>query len=233
MKRDRTLTGGISRFLLPLCLIAVAPSLFAGGEGESRVEPAEPARSDESAARIEFLVGEVTVDGDEALIGMSLDPGSTVRTGSDGTVDIVFGSGNALRVSEDTVMVMDLSDPAVGLDIRRGTVSAVFEGLESIGTGPDDTFIVRTPSTVAGVRGTVFFVKIEDPDTTYVCTCHGIIDFDQSGLTVSAARHEATRFVRSDGEVTALRAPGIYHDSDDLNEIAAIVGIEIAWGEEP
>ncbi|MFW6229216.1 MAG: FecR family protein [Alkalispirochaeta sp.] len=185
------------------------------------------------SGRIEFLAGDVRVDGAAAEIGAVLGSGSLVQTGSNGLVDIVFGDGNALRIEENTELTLDLADPSRGLDVSRGTVAAVFEGLESIGTGPSDTFRIRTPSTVAGVRGTAFFVRIEDVDRTYVCTCHGVMDFSDQGLTVRAARHTATRFIRRDGDVVAEEAPELYHDSDSLNAVADVAGVTIKWGEEP
>jgi len=198
------------------------------GATESPAIPG-PARS----GRIEFLVGDVRVDGGVAEIGAVLNRGSVVQTGSDGFVDIVFGNGNALRVEENTRVTLDLADPSRGIDIDRGTIAAVFEGLESVGTGPSDTFRIHTPSTVAGVRGTAFFVRIEDTDRTYVCTCHGVMEFSDQGLTVRAARHAATRFIRRDGEVLAEEAPELYHDSDSLNAVADVAEVTIAWGEEP
>jgi hypothetical protein len=198
------------------------------GVSESPVTPAIT-----RSGRIDFLTGDVRVDGASAEIGASLSRGSLVQTGPDGLVDIVFGDGNALRIEENTELTLDLADPSKGLDISRGTVAAVFEGLESIGTGPSDTFRIHTPSTVAGVRGTAFFVRIEDADRTYVCTCHGVMEFTEQGLTVRAARHAATRFIRRDGVVVAEEAPELYHDSDSLNAVADVAGVTIAWGEEP
>ncbi len=197
------------------------------GRGSVGVDPAA------TSGRIEFFVGEVLVDGIMPETGDILQRGSVIRTGPDGLVDVVFGNGNALRIEENTELSLDLVDPSVGLDIRRGTVAAVFEGLETIGTGGNDTFRIQTPSTVAGVRGTAFFIRIEDADRTYVCTCHGILEFAESGLTVRAARHAATRFTRTNGGVIAEEAPEIYHDSDSLNAVADVAGVTIAWGEEP
>ena len=141
--------------------------------------------------------------------------------------------GNAIRVRSDTELTLDLTDLSRGLDVRRGSVAAVFEGLQSIGVGRNDTVRVRTPTTIAGVRGTVFFVLVENRDSTYVCTCHGELSFVEQELTIRAARHDAARFVRSGTTVRVEDAPEIYHDSDALNEVADIVGVTIAWGEEP
>jgi hypothetical protein len=222
-------------------LLAVLTGVSGGGQrdepagttAESPGTESEQAGVGTQSGRIEFFAGEVLVDGKTPETGDVLARGSVLRTGSDGLVDIVFGNGNALRIEENTELSLDLVDPSVGLDVRRGTVAAVFQGLETIGSGRDDTFRIQTPSTVAGVRGTAFFIRIEDADRTYVCTCHGILEFAESGLTVRAARHAATRFTRANGEVTAEKAPELYHDTDSLNAVADVAGVTIAWGEEP
>ena len=206
----------------------------AGGQSEAVPDSAgESSVTETVTPRIEYLEGEVSVDGVPAEIGASIPAGARISTGADGMVDIVFGSGNALRIEEDTLLTLDLQDPAEGIDISRGTIAAVFEGLQSLGTGPDDTFRVRAPTTVAGVRGTVFFVKIENPQSTYVCTCHGELEFVDDNLVVRAARHDATRFIADNGEVRVEDALDLYHDSQSLNAVADIVGVTIAWGEEP
>lgn len=214
-----------------LCLMV--PAALSAGGGRETSSPAVSKGTAEITARFEYVAGAVTLDGQDAAIGDSVGRDSVVQTGPDGTADIVFGTGNALRIEENTRLSLDLVDPSVGLDIRNGAIAAVFNGLESVGTGPDDTFRVQTPSTIAGVRGTAFYIKIEDADNTYVCTCHGILEFAESGLVVRAAKHAATRFTRSNGDVSATPASEEYHDTEGLNAVADVAGVTIAWGEEP
>lgn len=233
MKRPFARSGHIRPLALSLCAISVlvlvpTVSLAAGGQQEAAPPVPSP-----PAARIVFLTGEVLVDGVAAEIGDTVIPGSILVTGADGLAELTFGSGNALRVEEDTELTLDVGNPAVGLDLRRGTIAAVFEGLASVGTGPEDSFRINTPSTVAGVRGTAFFVKIESDDQTYVCTCRGILEFEETGLVVRAARHNATRFTRSADGVVATPAPDIYHDTASLNAVAEVAGVSIEWGVEP
>jgi len=204
-------------------------SVAASGRSETSAPPTREAVT----ARIEYLEGDVQLDGAPAEIGDSVAAGARLLTGADGLAEIVFGSGNALRVEADTELTLDLDDPGNGLEVRRGTVAAVFEGLETIGVGDDRTFRVGTPTTVAGVRGTVFFVRVESEDSTYVCTCHGELSFDDGNMTVRAARHNASRFVRTADGIVAEAAPEIYHDSASLNAVADVVGVTIQWGEEP
>lgn len=226
-------------FLAIVLLGTVLGTTFAAGTreaapaGSPSPSPAPARVSNGAEARLVFLEGDVQLDGAPARLGDRVAPGSVIRTGPDGFADITFGTGNALRIENDTVLTLDLNNPAVGLDLRQGTIAAVFEGLASVGTGPEDTFSIRTPSTVAGVRGTAFFVHIESDTQTYVCTCHGILEFSDAGLTVRAARHNATRFTRTADGVVSEAAPEIYHDTASLNAVADVAGVTIAWGEEP
>lgn len=199
-----------------------------GPAAESDTGPAA-----ETTARVEYLEGEVHVDDNTATIGETLAAGARIRTGADGIVEIVFGSGNALRLEENTTLTLDLADPSNGIDLERGTFAAVFEGLETIGVGPERTLRVNTPTTIAGVRGTVFFVRVESEESTYVCTCHGELTFDDGDLTIRAARHSARRFVRTADGVQVEDAAEEYHDSASLNAVADVVNVTIAWGEEP
>jgi hypothetical protein len=154
-------------------------------------------------------------------------------TGGDGRVEILFGSGNILELRPDTELTLDTTDPANAIDLRRGQFAAVFDRLETIGMGAEDTFRVRTPATVAGVRGTAFFVAVESDDQTYVCTCNGTLNFGPDGeLTVTAARHEAYRFVAGDDEVRREPAPELYHDTAEFNRLAEVIDVVIEWGPE-
>jgi hypothetical protein len=230
-----------ARYLL-MAMALVAPLLVgAAGQGESTApEPSAtevPANAPEVGsagnARVEFLVGTVTINGVDAEIGDAVPAGAEVVTGRDGRVEIVFGSGNILELRPDTELTLDTTDPANAIDLRRGQFAAVFDRLETIGMGAEDTFRVRTPATVAGVRGTAFFVAVESDDQTYVCTCNGTLNFGPDGdLTVTAARHEAYRFVAADGASRREPAPELYHDTAEFNRLAEVVDVVIEWGPE-
>ena len=61
------------------------------------------------------------------------------------------------------VAVGDIIRP--GIDLDRGSVTAVFERLQRIG-GSNPSFEIRTPTAVGGVRETSSFVKVESPNST-------------------------------------------------------------------
>ncbi len=218
-------------------LVLIADVVPASGQQDTAPAPTPAGTGSGAEAavpRIEFLVGEVSVDGAPAAIGDEVPAGSRVVTGSDGQAEIVFGTGNILQVREDTELVLDLNNRDDAIDVQRGRFAAVFDELQSVGSGDGDTFAIRTPSTVAGVRGTVFFVAVESPEETYVCTCHGTLQFgDDGGVVVSAARHSARRFVSDGSETRVETAPELYHTTEELNRLASVVDVTIAWGENP
>ena len=230
---------------IPIAVLVVASLLpaavFAGGQGEPGsarssgdaagvgAAPAEDLRP----VRVEFLVGEVTINGDPAEIGDPVPAGAEIVTGPQGRVEIVFGSGNIIEIRAATELTLDTANPANGIDLRRGQFAAVFDRLETIGMGRNDTFAVQTPATVAGVRGTAFFVAVESDDQTYVCTCNGTLNFGDDGeLSVTAARHEAYRFVADGQTARRIPAPEIYHTTDEFNRLAEAVDVTIEWGDE-
>lgn len=215
--------------LFLVCVFGVA----AGGQNESG---GVTQSTIDYRARIEYIEGDVTVDGIPAEIGDDVESGQIVATGPGSAADIVFGRRNLLRLEESTTIAF--KQDTEGLVVDDGTVAAVFDRLHAIGIGPEDTFRVETPTAVAGVRGTTFFIKVEDADSTYVCTCQGVLEFDPTAnrpnLRIAAANHSASRFTRTaDGGVTWEEAPEIYHTSESLNEAADTIGVTIPWGEHP
>jgi hypothetical protein len=49
---------------------------------------------------------------------------------------------------------------------------------------------------------------------------------------VTAARHEAYRFVAADGASRREPAPELYHDTAEFNRLAEVVDVVIEWGPE-
>lgn len=233
--RSTKLSAWIPGYLILGITLLIPITISAAGQDEAAASDTGGTAGSEAQrpARIEFLVGEVLIDGSAAEIGETVPAGAEIVTGVDGRVEIVFGSGNIIEIRSGTELTLDTANPANGIDLRRGQFAAVFDRLETIGMGSDDTFRVDTPSTVAGVRGTAFFVAVESEEQTYVCTCNGTLNFGPTGdLIVTAARHEANRFVLDDDAVQRVSAPQIYHDTDEFNRLAEVVDVTIEWGEE-
>jgi ferric-dicitrate binding protein FerR (iron transport regulator) len=129
-------------------------------------------------ARVTYLLGDATVTrGDDtfsAKIGTALEERDLVRTGASATMIIQLSERSNLKLRADTTVRMsDMgSEPEVRLD-SGGLFAQVAERLRG-------RFEVRTPSVVAGVRGTQFFVAygrtIEEKPDLWLCVNEGRVE---------------------------------------------------------
>lgn len=207
------------------CVLAAGGVWAAGG--------AEPGAAATGPARIEYLEGEVRVDGQAASIGQEVSAGSTVRTAANAYCEIVFGSQNIFRIDADSVVVVGELAGRGSIDLRQGALGAVFHKLQRLGKGTE-TVQVRTPVALAGVRGTAFFIKVESPSSTYVCTCNGALRLadnrEGNRRLVRSDSHKALRFTATAKGVRVTAAGLLYHDNASIDALAAKIGVRIPWG---
>jgi hypothetical protein len=215
----------IPAVLAMLYLLAAAP-VRPGGSAETRPAPGPG----DTTAVIEYLEGRVSIDGTEAAIGQEVPPGATISTGADSFCEVVFPDRNVFRMRPDSVLVVSIDRSSLALE--RGALAAVFDKLRVLGTG--GTLAIETPTSAAGVRGTVFFIRVESPDSTYVCTCNGILSV--SGADQKRARrvrshhHKAYRFTRRGEKIERSKAGMEYHTDRDMESLAARIAVSIDWG---
>lgn len=204
--------------------VAVCALVFAASAASATATP----------GRVVYLEGEVTVNRAAARVGQEVPAGATVRTGPASVCEISWGDRNIIQVQQATVVVLQTARLSPGLWLREGSIAAVLNKLDGI-TGRDG-FRVRTPSAVAGVRGTVFFVKVEDAANTYVCACNGAVDVSRGArleAELASGRHMARRFTR-DGLATRVTSPGLlYHDDALMDGLARKIGYAVPWGTAP
>jgi hypothetical protein len=185
-----------------------------------------------SQGEISYLEGRVTIDNVPASIGDPVPLGATVRTDALSLCEIIFREKNILRLGEKTAFVFNPSNLQVGCELQKGALTLVLKNLAA-GAAGDRSFFVRTPTTAAGVRGTSFYMNVEDPQTTYVCICNGAIALDdgarQAGMDVEAAHHAAYRLSGDGVTTTVTRAPLLYHTDNDMDGLAAKIGVSIDW----
>jgi hypothetical protein len=192
---------------------------------------AQTGQSGAQIPTISYLEGTVTIDGASAQIGDTVPLGAVVRTSAGSLVDIEFNTRNALRLSENTTLVFNPRNLQIGSELRQGALTLVLKKLFVGANG--EGFRVRTPSAVAGVRGTSFFMKIESPTSTYVCACNGAVEVlgaDGSPLKeLAASHHKAVRIESTGGAPGITDAPRLYHTDADLEGVAAAIGFKIDW----
>jgi hypothetical protein len=187
-----------------------------------------------ATGQIEYLEGDVEVNGAFVDIGTQVEVGDIVRTGSDGFAEVVFNRRNIFRIGPDTRATLRLTGSRPSIDLDRGSVTAVFERLQRIG-GNNPSFEIRTPTAVGGVRGTSFFVKVEGPNSTYVCACNGTLQVPLQGstsLNITGTHHRAYRFVKNErGEADVSTAALEHHGDEDLESLAEKIDHEIPWSD--
>ncbi len=214
-------------------LVVLSPAVAASGNGEQSGNASAEALVALYGV-MEYLEGEVTVDGEAASIGDRVESGQVVETGPNGVAEIVFDDRNVFQLRENTAIRLNLQGGEVRTaELEKGSFAAVFDRLRQV-TG-DTAFEIRTPTAVAGVRGTTFFVRVESAASTYVCTCNGETELqglsDTEQLNVDSEYHTAYRFIRGDDGVSTEPASLLYHTDAEMNDLAASVGATIPWYE--
>jgi len=149
----------------PAADAAAADAADAADAGEAK-EPELPER------RFVEVRGEVDLDGEAAAVDMEIGAESTLETGKDGYAIITVEKGSTIEVRGNTSLRFGKSETAeISVALAFGTLWSFM--------ADDSSYEVVTANTVAGVRGTIFFVQVEKPkkkkktDQTYVCACHG------------------------------------------------------------
>jgi hypothetical protein len=114
-----------------------------------------------------------------AAEGQTLREGDVIRTGPDGRAEIEYFDGSITRLDFNTTFtIVALTDDAeAGSTVIEadqasgGTFSRVVEL-----TGSQSRFETSTPTAVASVRGTDYFVLINDDATQIVGVIEGLVD---------------------------------------------------------
>ena len=182
-------------------------------------------------ATIAYLEGDVTMNGSPASIGDPVFAGAVLTTGPDSLCQIVFNTKNIVHMAAGTVLRFDPNSLSSGATLQKGAVAMVLRNLAA--KGDQLRFSIRTSTTVAGVRGTCFFVAVEDDNNTYICACNGSIHLDGNGApmaqNLASSHHQEVRVTRTASGLTVNPAPLLYHTDADVEAIAARIGEKIDW----
>jgi hypothetical protein len=181
--------------------------------------PAALLRQDQEAARVVATSGPAERAFGHSqyaplTVGMTLGEGDQVRTGHDGFVTLELADGSHVTVSPDaTVVIGKLRETTLTgatdrvIQLHQGEVDSEV----THATKKDDRFQIRSPSVVAGVRGTRFRVNYDsNAQQTAVEVLDGAVGVDPAsvaaplpGVPLQASQQlVAARF----GSVTAAGA---------------------------
>jgi len=130
---------------------------------------AAPVASAENIGQVKVTSGAVHIQrGTERLpatVGARVRVSDTVVTGADGSVGITFTDNTLLSAGPNSILVLEryafdstTHDGKFDARLDRGSL-AVVSG--KIAKQSPDAMVVKTPSTLLGVRGTEFLVKVE------------------------------------------------------------------------
>ena len=152
----------ISFFLIIIFLLAFTSPILAAEKDSFR------------AAKIEDLTGDVKVTksgGEKSFIafkGMSLAQGDTITTGRNSTVNLFIDEDKEVKIAENTKLYMSQLSGSIVSDTQKtgmklwfGKIYANVKKKLNIRS----KFEIKTPTTVAGIRGTQFYVGQEDGKT--------------------------------------------------------------------
>jgi ferric-dicitrate binding protein FerR (iron transport regulator) len=158
---------------------------------------------------------------------------ATIRTGPDSSCEIVFGGRNIFQVQENCTAVLYIDREHQRINLKTGSIAFVFRKLQKLGSGRGG-FSVDTPTAAAGVRGTAFFIKVEDLKNTYICTCNGRLTLRDAVRErrrwVQADLHKAYRYTTVGDEIKSTRVGLLYHDNATMDDLAAMIDYTIRWG---
>lgn len=231
MKRNRLF--GKSFFLATLLMCGMVQVLWSSGNGEN-TQIDEGAASERISATVEYMEGYVLINGEAAKIGQEVPAVSQVKTGIQSFCTITFAEKNIFRIGPNTISRISIGPNANTIDISQGSIGAVFDRLKKVVKKGD--FRITSPTASAGVRGTVFYIRVEKPTSTYLCTCHGTLhqhsfsEDPETGREVTAHHHEAYRYTYDGEEAKAEQAEMLYHEDEEMEAIAQLIDIDIPWG---
>lgn len=183
-------------------------------------------------ASIVYIEGDVTMNGSPASVGDEVLPGALLTTARDSICQVVFNQKNIVHMAAGTTLRFDAKTLSHGATLQKGAVAMV---LRKLVANPDDQvrFSITTSTAVAGVRGTCFFIAVEDDNHTYICACNGLIHLEGAGgaftQNLASSHHAELRVTRSDAGISVNAAPLEYHNDGDVEAIAARIGEKIDW----
>ena len=181
-----------------------------------------------------YAEGTVTMNGKPLSIGDQIPLDAVLETGKESLAEIVFDGKNAIRMGQSTLLTMDITTLSRVLEVERGTITAVLRKINTVSGGD---LKVRTPSLVAGVRGTSFCVWVaKDGAQTYLCCCNGTIEIAPTegapSRETQSTHHSAVLFTGLGTESTEVPVPADFdprHNDADLESLASRIGETMDW----
>ena len=139
----------------------------------------------DQTARLNFILGDVTIDNLPCKIGQILNKHSIVTTGKESIAEIKIGKSSGIQIRENSrAELMNTKKSWEVLSHKGAILSLLQKGTH---------YRIKSPSAVMAVRGTIFYIHTYEDSSEYICTCNGTVDImhnESITKTVSASHHE-------------------------------------------
>lgn len=196
------------------------------------VSSCKPPKKEEkqNTAKVVFLKGDVVVNKAPVQIGDTIKQGDVIETSNKSLIHLQLDKKTMIKLNANSRLVYKIPKEST-LQLDKGWMS----GITKRKFTDSGQYYIRTPTASAAVRGTSYCLKVENPKSTYFCTCNGTIHQHGAGdeahaETVTAAHHAARRFIQQDdGSIKTEKAGLEYHNDADIEELAKSIGEKINW----
>jgi hypothetical protein len=126
--------------------------------------------SDESAGSLRNKKGDVLIERNGNIVkaeeGTSVYPNDTIRTGTDGSVGIIFKDNSRISLGPNSRLDLKkfVFNPAQGQfsmvnKLTKGTASFVSGKMTKLSP---ESVVLETPTSTIGVRGTTYNIKVNE-----------------------------------------------------------------------
>lgn len=173
--------------------------------------------------QVVLLTGIVTRNGEALTVESTVKQGDQIETGKASSVEIIFAKGLIIRLGANSKAILQLKNSQIQLNAGW---------FATIKNANNQHLEVVTPTTMAAVRGTALFIKVESETSTYACTCNGTVHYHSGEATeeaITAKAHKALRFVKEGQRINQEPAGLEYHDSTDIELLAKKINHPLDW----
>ncbi|AFG36837.1 FecR family protein [Spirochaeta africana] len=151
--------------------------------------------------RVVYLLGSVQLHRaagtTTAVIGSATEVGDIIETGSDGTAIIALADGAEVKLRENTSLRIDSLGDDILVNLESGGAFAQVSGRVQ----RESRFRMQARGTVAGVRGTKFFMAygrtIEDEPDIWLCVADGLVNVAAGGQSADVRAGEGINVLAS------------------------------------
>ncbi len=171
----------------------------------------------------------------EAQVGMSLEPGDSVKTGDNSSAEITFFDGSTIELQAGTeieIASLDISTDTGSITITlKQTIGSIIFRVTKI-VDPASRYEVETPAGAVAIRGSAVEVSVIEDGTTWICNLEGDIWAVAQGVELQIP--EGRCCVIKPGQppeliMVSAPSPVINYFTADPTSIAVGDGSTLSW----